>query len=124
MILSGIIMVSPQSSIILTDISSDPLDFPEFRFLSMLFSLAVVLNTMLWGVLKLIMDVHFVAKELLNAVALSLQLTINLLFISRGGIFGALHLFSSLLIIFQYDFWLVWGSVSSTPRSFKCVFSH
>ena len=46
----------------------------------MLSNLAVVLT----------MGLHCVAKKLLNAMAL--QLTINLLFISRGGIFGALHL--------------------------------
>ena len=77
MIFSGIVMVSPQSSIILTDISSGPLDFPGFRFLSMqtmtllvicmLTSLAVVLSTKLG---RVTMDLHCVAKKLLNAVAL------------------------------------------------------
>ena len=94
MILNGLIMVPLQSSIILTDILSGPLDFPEFRFLSMqamsllvicmLSSLAVVLNTKLGRVLKL-MGLHWVAKKLLNDVALSLQLTIHMLYISSRG---------------------------------------
>ena len=57
--------MSLQSNSMLTDISSGPLDFPEFRFLSMqampllvicmLSSLAVDLNTKLGRVLKLTM---------------------------------------------------------------------
>ena len=89
----------------------------------MLSSLAVVLNTKLGRVLQLTIGLHCVTRKLLNDVALSIQLTINLLFISRGGPSGVLHLFSSLSIIFHYDFWLVWGSVSFTPRSFKYVSS-
>ena len=40
----------------------------------------------------------------------------NKLFIRRGGILGALHLFITLLIIFQNDFWEVLGLFALLPR--------
>ena len=49
-------------------------------------------------------------KKEANSTAFSLQLIINLLLISKGGIFGALHLSITLLRSYQYDFRLVLGS--------------
>ena len=50
--------------------------------------------------LLLIIGLHC-EKKTLKSLAFSLQSKINRLFIRRGGILGALHLFITLFIIFQ-----------------------
>ena len=65
------------------------------------------------------MGVHWIEKYLINSRAFSLTLTKNVLLRSRGGILGALHLFTTRLIIFQYDFWCVLGFANSLPNLFK-----
>ena len=54
---------------------------------------------------------HCCERKIIKSSALALQFIINLLFFKIGGNFGALHLFITLLIIFQYDFWLVLGLI-------------
>ena len=71
------------------------------------------------SVLSLIRGVHCAAKYLLNSLAFSLQSNTNLLLARIGGILGALHLFSTLVIIFQYDFGGVFGSLSLSPSRLR-----
>ena len=54
--------------------------------------------------LLLKIGLHCCEKKALKYFSFSLQLRINKLLTRRGGIFGALHIFITLLIIFQYDF--------------------
>ena len=59
------------------------------------------------NVLLLIMGLHCFEKKSLKYFAFSLQFRIHILLTRIGGILGALHLFITLLIIFQYDIWEV-----------------
>ena len=63
----------------------------------------------------LITGLHCCEKWSLKYCAFSLQFRINKLF-TRGGILGALHLFITQLIIFQYDFSDVPGLFTLLPR--------
>ena len=66
--------------------------------------------------LLLITGLHCCEKWSLKYCAFPLQFRINKLFTRRGGIVGALHLFITLLIIFQYDFCDVPGLFTLLPR--------
>ena len=109
-ILRGKMTESSHRSSICPDIPSEPVALLGFIFrISEIISsffiviwsiLLLVRNRKLGNTLLLIMGLHCCAKKSLKSFAFYLQSKINLLFI-RGGILGALHLFITLLTIFQ-----------------------
>ena len=65
------------------------------------------------NILLVVIGLHCLEKRSLNTFAFSLQFKINILLTRRDGILGALHLFTTLLIIFQ--------SFTLFPKFFKYV---
>ena len=61
-------------------------------------------------------SLHSFEKCSLKSFALSMQFKINVPSLRIGGIFGALHLFITLSIIFQYFLLVVPGSFSLDPK--------
>ena len=63
-----------------------------------------------------LIGLHCLEKKSLKSFAFSVQLKIKVLLASRGGILGALQLFVTLLINFQYAFQDVLGSFILFPK--------
>ena len=63
--------------------------------------------------------VHCFAKKSLKRVAFSLQFITNLSLTLSGGILGALDLFMTFVIIFQYVFCVISLSANLQPRDLR-----
>ena len=118
-------MESSHRSSICPDIPSEPEAVFGFKFrtkqiisslLIEIWSILLSVRNYMGNELLLVISLHCFGKKSLKTFALSLQFEINTLFTRRGGILGALHLFITLLIIFQYDFWEVLGSFTLFPK--------
>ena len=84
----------------------------------------LTLNNKPISILFLLIVVHWLAKYLLNMLALASNSVISLLLTSWGGILNTFFPFHKILSVAHYDFMGLEGSPSFFPRRIKESFFH